>query len=130
MKYLSVLLFFSSALLCHLAVSQTNSSEYIMVDAKINHYLERYRTTYKLSGFRIQIHSGSKKEDARKVKTSFLQHYPKTKAYEIYQQPNFRVRVGNFTSRLEATKFLMEIQKHYPNAYIVPEDKIDIQISE
>jgi hypothetical protein len=110
--------------------SQGIINESVIADSKINHYLERYKNTYKLTGYRIQIHSGSKKEDARKVKINFLQLYSKTKAYEIYQQPNFRVRVGNFATRLEATSFLMDIQKHFPNAYIIPEDKIDFPIPE
>lgn len=130
MKPLFYTIILCSFLLNKNVISQNIINENVIADSKINNYLDRYRNTYKLSGYRIQIHSGSKKEDARKVKTTFLQLYSKTKAYEIYQQPNFRVRVGNFTTRLEATRFLMDIQKHFPNAYIVPEDKIDLPISE
>lgn len=126
MKTSLYILFFLTVVFGFRATAQENTNQGIIADPKIAHFSDRYNKTYKLSGYRVQIHSSAKKEDARKARVQFLQLYPKVKAYEIYQQPNFRIRVGNFTSRLEATKFLNEIQKHFPHAYIIPEDKIDI----
>jgi hypothetical protein len=43
-------------------------------------------------------------------------------AYIIYQQPNFKIRVGDFRTRLEAMKFLKELQLKYATAFIVRDD--------
>jgi hypothetical protein len=39
-----------------------------------------------------------------------------------YQQPNFKIRVGDFKTRLEALKFLKEVQGLYSTAFIVKDD--------
>ena len=75
-----------------------------------------------IEGFRIQIHFGGEREKAKLVKTKFLQQYPEVPAYEIYQQPNFKVRVGDFRTRLEAQKFMNEISSSFPSAFIVADD--------
>ena len=38
-----------------------------------------------------------------------------------YNQPKFRVRVGNYFSRLEAQKDLIRLKRPFPNAILVPE---------
>jgi len=38
-----------------------------------------------------------------------------------YNQPKFRVRVGNYFSRLEAQKDLLRLKRPFPNAILVPE---------
>jgi len=54
---------------------------------------------------------------------SFL---PEEKTHFMYQEPNVRVRIGNFLDRKEAEKFKSRITKMFPGKgiYIVP-DVID-----
>lgn len=75
-----------------------------------------------IEGFRIQIHFGGEREKAKTIKTKFLQQFPEMPAYEIYQQPNFKVRVGDFRTRLDAQKFMNEIASSFPSAFIVSDD--------
>ena len=75
-----------------------------------------------IEGYRIQIHFGGEREKAKMVKTKFLQQFPEVPAYEVYQQPNFKVRVGDFRTRLEAQKFMNEISSAFPSAFIVADD--------
>jgi hypothetical protein len=72
------------------------------------------------SGFRVQIYFGTDKAKAREVKSRFLAAYAsEARAYEIYEQPNFKVRVGDFRSRLEAYRFLKKIRADFPASFIV-----------
>lgn len=71
-----------------------------------------------LDGYRIQLAFG-KKNDVTKIRTSFLQAYPDYRAYVSWLQPNFRLRVGDFRTRLQAERFKWEILEEYPNSYIV-----------
>lgn len=78
----------------------------------------------KLSGYRVQIFFGSR-EDAREMRTKFIQTYPEAGAYISYLAPNFRLRVGDFRDRLECESFKKEIARSYPGSYLV-KDKIEL----
>lgn len=71
-------------------------------------------------GYRIQIYFGADKAKAKEMKAKFLGRYSdKVKAYEVYEVPNFKIRVGDFRTRLEAYRFLKEIKAEFPTAFIV-----------
>jgi hypothetical protein len=80
-----------------------------------------------IDGFRVQIFfdSGTFSGDrATEVKEEFEENYEEVGAYVTWKAPNYRVRVGDFRSRLEAEKFLHEIIADYPNAWVI-KDKIN-----
>lgn len=83
---------------------------------------ETYKNSYKLNGYRIQLASENSSAPARKIRAAFIQKFKAVPAYEIYQQPYFKVRVGDFKTKLEAIKFQKEIQAEYPNCYIVKDE--------
>ena len=80
------------------------------------------KTGGKFSGFRVQIHFGSDRDKSKEVRSKFLEKYPDSATYEIYQQPNFKVRVGDFRTKLEAQHFLKDISFDFPNSFIVADD--------
>lgn len=69
-------------------------------------------------GFRVNIHSGGDRENARKVKAEFQKKYPDTPVYEKYDQPNFTILVGDFKTELEAWGFREAIIFDFPNAFV------------
>lgn len=73
-------------------------------------------------GYRVQIFFGDNREEANHMKTEFLKTYPNTGAYLVYQQPNFKLRVGDFKTRFLATGFLMEIREKFPMAFLVKDN--------
>jgi len=77
-----------------------------------------------LEGYRVQIYSGGDLEEANKIRGDFLELYPEQAGYRLWVQPTFRVRVGNFNSRNDASLFASEIKKDFPGAFVVP-DKIE-----
>ena len=89
-------------------------------------YVNNWRKVGEINGYRIQIaaYSGvNSKAQAEAARNSFNGLFPYTKSYLIYNEPYFKVRVGNYRSRLQAHKDLETIKLTYPSAYIVP-DKI------
>ena len=78
--------------------------------------------TGKLKGYRIQIHFSPEKNKANEIKLKFVAAYPDKKAYENFETPYFKVRVGDFRTRLEAHKFLNEIAIDFPGAFIVADE--------
>jgi len=80
-----------------------------------------------ISGFRIQIYkeSGNTALDkALAIRDAFEKRY-NIPAYITFNEPYYRVRVGDFRTRLDAIRFLEKIKRRYPLAW---EIKDDIQI--
>ena len=78
--------------------------------------------TQTMPGYRIQIYFGAVSQKASEVKLEFASRFTGVPAYLTYQQPNFKVRVGDYRSRFEAQKFLKDIDGMFPSGFIVPED--------
>ncbi|MDQ3109251.1 MAG: SPOR domain-containing protein [Bacteroidota bacterium] len=77
-------------------------------------------THAKEKGYRVQIYFGADKGKANEFKAKFLGRYAgDIKAYEIYDVPNFKIRVGDFRSRMDAYRFLKKIKSEFPSAFIV-----------
>ncbi len=80
-----------------------------------------------IPGYRIQIYKESGNaalQEALTIRDKFEQrfHVP---AYITFNEPYYRVRVGDFRTRLDAIRFLEKIKRVYPLAW---EIKDDIQI--
>lgn len=78
-----------------------------------------------IDGFRVQIFfdSGTYSGDrANEVKEEFEENNEGVNAYVTWKAPNYRVRVGDFRSRLEAEKFLRDISEDYPNAWVIKDE--------
>jgi hypothetical protein len=75
-----------------------------------------------VAGYRIQIYfeSGNySKTKALEVKNMFEQDFFGIPAYVSFNEPYYRVRVGNFRTKIEAVGFLKQIQMAYANAFVV-----------
>jgi SPOR domain len=72
-------------------------------------------------GFRVQIYNGADRAVAMKIKTEFNRAYPGMRSYMNYSIPNFKIKVGDFETKKEATSFLNKIKAIVPNAFIVPD---------
>jgi hypothetical protein len=81
----------------------------------------------RISGFRIQIFFAESRTVAQSQKASFLSAYSEHKAYIDYMAPNYRVRVGNFRTKLQAECFKQKMIAIYPTC-IVLKDKIELPV--
>jgi len=80
-------------------------------------------------GYRIRIYSESgvgAKEEQQRVRAKFLSHYPTIDAYYRYDEPYFKVYVGDCRTRSEAQKLYDDVRKNFPNPIIV-EDYINFK---
>lgn len=128
MKNTIVFLFFS--VICLSAFAQSGKVE-IISDSRIDQLVEKhiYLNQYQsaLDGWRVQIFFDSganSKSRASEALNRFTSLYPETQAYLSFKEPYYRVRVGDFRSRLEAEGFMKAIQAEYSNAFATA-DKIN-----
>lgn len=100
----------------------------IVQDARIKDLMEKQveiNSKASIRGYRIKIHFGADKAKAKEAKAKFIARFPDVPAYEKYDQPNFNIRVGDFRTRLEAYRFLKEVQPEFPTSFIV-QDEIEL----
>ena len=79
---------------------------------------ERVRT---IPGYRIQVASlsgSTSKNRAFDMKERIRETYPGVEAYVVFDEPNFKVKVGDFRTRLEAYVFLQRIRADFPGTII------------
>lgn len=81
------------------------------------------------NGFRVQIFTGSDRNEAYNAQSKFHELYPELKTYIIYSEPNFKVRAGDFRSRLEAAKLLEQLRPQFKSVFIISE-KINLSQSQ
>ncbi len=78
-----------------------------------------------MRGYRIQIYNSSKRnarDEANKTRADFISKFPDVESYLLYAEPGwFKIRVGDFRTRTEATRLFLIISDEFPNAYIVPD---------
>jgi len=78
-----------------------------------------------IPGYRIQIFFDSglnSSNRAGKAREEFLLQLPDIPAYVSWKAPNYRVRVGDFRTKLEAERALQTIIIYYPNAWVIKDE--------
>ena len=95
----------------------------VHADPKVERLMEQYGTTkHAQHGFRVQIYLGSERKAAEDMKRMYLQKNPESAAYQSWLAPNWRLRVGDLRTRLEAERLLRDLKPIYPGCYIVPDE--------
>ena len=72
------------------------------------------------SGYRVQIYFGSNRQSAYSAQAKFMNDYPDVPTYVSYTEPNFKVQVGDFRSRLEAQKMQSDLHGMFSSLFIIP----------
>ena len=119
--------FFIGLFFTFTANGQTRGKVEVVKDARIDTFAARRVELNKagdaitLNGFRVQIFTGENRKDAYNAQAKFLEQFPDAKSYVIYNEPNFKVRVGDFRTRLEAEKFQDELKKWFNGMFVIQE---------
>lgn len=94
-------------------------------DARLDSLIMRHRRINKqkdgFDGYRVQLFSGSgtdARQQANELRAEFIGLNPIIPAYLIYQAPNFKVRVGDFRTELEAIRLQRELSYQYPGGFV------------
>ncbi|MDF1574980.1 MAG: SPOR domain-containing protein [Bacteroidales bacterium] len=100
--------------------------------ANYNKMIARNMGSTGVPGYRIRIYSGSgvgAKEEQQRVRARFLSLYRGLDAYNRYDEPFFKVYIGDCRTRSEALKLNDRIKKDFPNPIIVS-DYINLKSTE
>ena len=117
--------FILSSFFCLTSQAQIGKTT-VNIDPKIDLLLKEKRKIN--SGFstnesyKIQIFYGNS-DDSKKKLQEFRREFKEIDGTIVYTNPNFKVWVGNFETRLEVEKAMLEIKKKYPTALLIKPSK-------
>jgi hypothetical protein len=72
--------------------------------------------------YKIQIFNGPS-ETAKKTLNEFKQEFKTIDGTIVFNTPNYKVWVGNFRSRMEAERNLIEIKKKHKTVFLIKPSK-------
>ncbi|MEN8203596.1 MAG: SPOR domain-containing protein [Bacteroidota bacterium] len=111
-----------------LADKENDDQVSIEVDSLLeaNYYklLNRNKKMTGLPGYRIRIYSESglgAREEQQRMRARFLSFHPGIDAYNKYDEPYFKVYVGDCRTKSEALILYDKIKKNFPNPIMVPD---------
>lgn len=87
------------------------------LDSLIKYKIISNKKTKKDTFYQIQIYSGSKK-GADVILQDFKKKFKNWYIEIIFETPNYKVRVGKFSTRLEVDKKLLEVKQFFTNAFL------------
>jgi len=126
MKFKAIFIFLLFISVSFKAFCQTEGTVTINKDYRLDillvkHFdIAKYEQT--IDGYRVQIFfdaGNNSQSNANNARNEFLRKYPDYEAYIKFDSPYYKVRVGDFRTRLEAQHFLNAIFEVYPNSFIV-----------
>lgn len=127
MKYL-LFTFFS---ICSIFVNAQNTisvSEKVSVSSEIDisklidFHTQKSEQTDEIKGYRIQITSNNDRSKIYDLRSQVYAKFSDIKNYLEYDQPYYRLRIGDFKTRLDARRYLERVISHFPSAFIVSDD--------
>ena len=93
----------------------------VAVSQLVQKHIELNERVRSIPGYRIQVASLSgtaSKNRAFEMKERLREAYPGVEAYVVFDEPNFKVKVGDFRTRLDAFVFLQQIRTDFPGTII------------
>jgi hypothetical protein len=113
--------FILSSFLC-LTTSAQDGKTNISVDPKIDQLLKEKRKLntglFLNEGYKIQIFYGNSEESKKKLQ-EFKKEFKDLDGTIIFNSPNYKVWIGNFKTRIEVERAMIDIKKKYPTALII-----------
>jgi hypothetical protein len=107
------------------------------VDSLVKLHIKANDFNPAIEGWRIQIFfeaGNSSKSQAIEAKSNFVNKYSNVPVYLIFQEPYYKVRIGDYRTKMEAEAFLKKISGSYSNAFVVKDEinfpKLNYDVSE
>lgn len=120
--------------MCLLSVSCMAQNGFLRLqqDPRIDSLIMKQRQIYAndstIDGFRVQIFMELGNDAVRhadSVKAVFETYYPEVPIYLVFGQPYYRLRVGDFRTRLEAENQFQQLKNEFPNSFVTA-DRINL----
>lgn len=72
-------------------------------------------------GYRILVYTGNDRTTAMNLRKTIIGQRAEDRDYLTYVQPTYKLKIGDYYTRMEANQALLQIQQVAPNASIIAE---------
>jgi hypothetical protein len=110
------------------AIVQLPQQVNTQVDIALDSIAVRNKNVRYSSGYRIQVYVGNDRREVDEAKVFIYQNFPELNTYLTFSQPTYKLKAGDFTSKLDAERYYSFIKQRYSMAMMVSE-RIDIKKS-
>ncbi len=95
------------------------------IDSLVQAQIEKNKQANSISGYRVQLMQTTDRKKANDAKTTLLEKYPDLDVYITFQAPNYKVRVGNYSKRIDCVTIYKVLLPDFPQSFVVS-DKIEL----
>lgn len=92
-------------------------------DQKMQQLLQEKRaynlSQHEVMGYRIQLYNGMNQTKSENIQGGFITLFPDISTHLFYIQPEWKVQVGNFRTKLEAKKALSKIREEFEGSFVL-----------
>ncbi len=89
------------------------------VDAQLQAFAAANAGSY-ATKYTIQVYSGTSRDRANEIKSEVYELLPEAKPKVTYVQPTYRVRIGEYYSRVDAYGLYKKAKSNFGRAIIIP----------
>lgn len=107
--------------------AQVLINEDVAVTSLVQQHVDQNRTSYSISGWRIQLMATTDRRKVEKGESKFIQNHPTISVKWEHAKPYYKLKAGAFATKLDATRVLKKLKKDYPSALLV---RSNVSISE
>lgn len=114
-------LFFTLIIVLFLGILPSSAQSNTVENKSVTDLIAKKRSYNKENGygFRIQLYNGLESK-AKTIRAKFRIEFPKVFTVMGYDEPDWKIQVGNYKTKLEADKFLNTIKEKFTGAIVVP----------
>jgi hypothetical protein len=95
-----------------------------LIAQMMNQFIQNNKAQSTIEGWRIEILATPSRSQMESVMQSFQYRYPNIPIDWVHVNPLFKLRVGAFATKVEATHMLHVLKNDYPGAYRVVDNKM------
>lgn len=117
LKIKNIIIFATALLAFTVILNAQTGTVSIEQDDAISKLLEYKKDVKTVDLYKIQLDFGARSE-AEKLKAEFQEEFSEWPAEMVYETPNYKVWVGNFSTRLEADIALLKIKEKFSKAMV------------
>jgi len=111
-------------LYCQLSMAQVSVYEDDLISLMIERHKQENRSVGNITGWRLQLTASTDRLKVLEMKEEFLSRFPDLSAEWIYKAPFYKLNVGAFRTKLEATALKHKLRHDFPDAYVTRDTNI------
>lgn len=92
------------------------------IDLLVQAHVKQNKNRVGVEGYRVQVYSGSgndARNGANDIRKQIIMSNPDFPAHLVYQPPNFKVRVGDCRTEVEAIRLMRQLAYEFPQGFVV-----------